>query len=407
MMYSRRVRRPERVATEETLDSTRTERSEPGAENPTRARARLVGVYPPRLHIGIDLDATSRAILGRSPQDPTTAPIFHRTVSRSHFCIEWSGELQTHLGRDLESRNGSRLDGRPLGPGWKPLQPGSVLRIGDVLLVYELGSTLEINDPPEVCRAAIPGDALEIRRLRAHVARAAPDISPALIVGETGTGKERVAAELHRLSRREGEFVAVNCATLGAQLIESQLFGHVKGAFTGAVSDQSGLFRAAEAGTLFLDEIGELPLDLQPKLLRAIQEREIRPVGASRMTRVDVRVVAATHRDLAQAVRAGSFRQDLFARLALWQLSLPPLRHRRGDILSWANRLYELWARCRGLDAASLRFSVEAAERVLLAPWQENLRGLDRFVHEVAASGAVKETLRAEHIPAWTAEAET
>src|SRR5204863_5350836 len=140
----------------------------------------------------------------------------------------------------------------------------------------------------DVERSAVPGDALEIRRLRSRLSRAAPDLSPVLIIGETGTGKEQIAGEVHRRSGRKGPFIPVNCATLGEQLIESQLFGHVKGAFTGATSDQPGLFRAAEGGTLFLDEIGEMPRELQPKLLRAIQEREVRAVGSSKSEKVDV-----------------------------------------------------------------------------------------------------------------------
>lgn len=395
-----------RHAVEDTVDSTRqgSLKTEPGRD--PGAAARLVGVYPPDLQLTVDLDEHP-AVLGRAPDDPTTPPIVHKTVSRSHFRIEWDARSGRHVGCDLDSRNGSEVDARTMRGGWRQLEPGSVLRLGDVLLVYESGRTLDVVDPAEVSREAAPGDAQAIRRLRAHLARAAPDISPALIIGETGTGKERVAAELHRLSGRKGEFVAVNCATFGEQLIESQLFGHVKGAFTGATSDQPGLFRAAEGGTLFLDEIGEMPLELQPKLLRAIQEREVRPLGGARSLTVDVRIVAATHRKLAQKARAGEFRQDLFARLALWQLDLPALRERRSDLLFWVKRLHHIWADSRGVELEPIRFSSRAAQAVLLSPWLENLRGLDRFVHDVAALGSVSEALTRDQLPTWIHEGAT
>ena len=391
------VERPRRFAVEETVDSSRTEPPRArGGES--AARAQLIGVHPRPLRVRLDLDERP-LVLGRAPDDPSSAPIVHRTVSRAHLQIAWDGVR--HVARDLDSRNGSALDGLRLGARWRPLREGSVLRLGDVLLVYERGHELDALDPPEVSRDAIPGESLALRHLRTTVARAAPDISPALLIGETGTGKERLAAELHRLSNRPGELVAVNCATLGAHLVESQLFGHVKGAFTGATSDQPGLFRAAEGGTLFLDEIGEMPLELQPKLLRAIQEKEIRPVGSHREVRVDVRIVAATHRELESRARRGEFRQDLYARLALWRLELPPLRARRSDLLSWVERLHAEWARARGQALRPPSFDPEAATRLLLAPWPENLRGLDRFVHELAALPPGESPVRRHQLPTW------
>lgn len=305
------------------------------------------------------------------------------------------------MARDLGSRNGSAVDGVPLASGWRPLAEGSVLRLGDVVLVYELGQELDPPEPPGISREAVPGLAVRMRRLRGMVARAAPDISPALIIGETGTGKERLAAELHRASGRKGAFVAVNCATFGEQLFESQLFGHVKGAFTGADSDNAGLFRAADGGTLFLDEIGDMPLDVQPKLLRAIQEGEIRPVGSTKPIRVDVRIVGATHHPLPVRVAEGKFRQDLYARLALWQLELPPVRLRRSDILFWIDHLHAMWAEARGMDSSAPRFDADAATALLLAPWKENLRAVDRLVHELASTGATPGVLRRQDLPSW------
>ena len=382
----------------ETVDSTR-QPTEAGASERT-AEGRLRAVFPRDLHAVIDL-GPERVVLGRLPDDPTSPPLVHPTVSRSHFVIEWDSGLQAHVGKDLNSRNGAWVNGRRAKNGWHPLAAGSVLRIGDVLFVYEDGHSLREKDPVEVSRDHVPGHSLGARRVRHQLARAATDISPALIVGETGTGKEKIAHELHRLSGRTGEFVAINCAALGEHLIESQLFGHIKGAFTGATSDQPGLFRTADAGTLFLDEIGEMPLTLQPKLLRAIQEREIRAVGAHRNIKVDVRVVAATHRDLNRLAHIGEFRQDLYARLALWEIQVPSIRSRRSDILYWLDLLQGQWQQERASEPQPpVALHPSAAEALLLADWPENLRGLNRLVHELATRSR-SGPLRAEDLPEW------
>jgi transcriptional regulator with GAF, ATPase, and Fis domain len=235
------------------------------------------------------------------------------------------------------------------------------------------------------------------------VARAAPDPSPALIIGETGTGKELIAAEMHRLSGRRGELVAINCAAISPQLIESQLFGHVRGAFTGAGEANTGLVRAARGGTLFLDEIGELPLELQAKLLRVIQEGEVLPVGGTQATKVDVRVIAATNRDLEADAEAGLFRRDLYARLALWVVRVPPLRERRVDVISWFERLHRRWLERRGRSPAAggtLAFEPNAAEALILNAWPENLRGVDRLVHQ---HGTMTRPLTVADLPPWLA----
>ncbi len=386
------------TSVDETVDSTRHSARSTGDSANTEL-GRLRSVFPQDMRVTIDLGA-SRTVLGRAPEEPSTPPIYHPTTSRAHFALEWDAELRTHVGRDLGSRNGSWIDGEAAGHGWQPLQAGSVLRVGDVILVYETGHTLAEADAPQVCRQAVPGDALAVRQLRAQIARAAPDISPALIIGETGTGKEQVARELHARSGRSGELVAINCATLGEQLIESQLFGHVKGAFTGATETKEGLFKAAAKGSLFLDEIGEMPLSLQPKLLRAIQEREIRALGSTRTEKIDVRIIAATHQNLAAKARSGEFRQDLYARLALWELPVPALRSRRTDVLTWLTHMLGVWSHERDLPLTQVEFSASAAETLVLAQWPENLRGLSRLVHELASSRP-RGPVRAEHLPTW------
>lgn len=322
------------------------------------------------------------------------------TLSRAHLELEWDEPSKTHVARDLGSRNGSSIDGVRLGQGWTPLAPGVVLRAGDVLFVYENSHTLAQADARTVSREAVPGRSLAAKRLRSELARAASDLSPALIFGETGTGKELIAGELHRLSGRSGAFVAVNCATLRPELITSQLFGHVRGAFTGAVQDHPGLFKSAEKGTLFLDEIGELPLELQPKLLRAIQEREIFAVGSTKGERIDVRIVAATHQPLQLKVEREEFRRDLYARLALWEIRVPPLRERRADVLSWVERFDARFRAERDAKTHALRFQPSAAEDLLRAEWKENLRGLDRLVRSI--SDVARETgVSRDDLPSW------
>jgi transcriptional regulator with GAF, ATPase, and Fis domain len=362
--------------------------------------AQLRVVYP-RDEIGTLPLPGGKAVLGRTPE-PDGTRLRHSTVSRRHVEIAWNPRARASVVVDLDSHNGTAVNGVRIEPGSPvTLQYGDVVRIGDVLCVYEHGDGIDVADPPDVSRDHIPGDSAAARLLRAQVARAAADPSPVLIVGATGTGKERVAAELHRGSGRPGELVIVNCAAIPALLFESQLFGHVKGAFTGATSSQAGMFRAADKGTLFLDEIGETPADLQPKLLRAVQEGEIVAVGSSKAERVDVRVVAATNRALDADVERGAFRRDLYARLAMWQVRVPSLSDRRADLLGWFDRLCQAWyARRPERPPATLELDVDAAQALLLSPWRDNLRGLDRLVHELTAREAASQIGIAD-LPPW------
>ena len=219
-----------------------------------------------------------------------------------------------------------------------------------------------------------------MRSLLTRAAAMARVTAPIVIQGETGTGKEVLARVLHASSARGRQgFVAVNCAALPGELLESELFGHVRGAFTGAVSDKSGLFEEAEGGTLLLDEVAELPLPLQAKLLRVLQDGEVRRVGSNRARRADVRVIAATHRDLREQVARGSFREDLFYRLNVFSLTLPPLRERKEDILPIGLQLLEL-------EETKARSFGRDAERALLAyAWPGNIRELSNAVRHAAA----------------------
>jgi DNA-binding NtrC family response regulator len=214
---------------------------------------------------------------------------------------------------------------------------------------------------------------LEMLKLAEHVA---PTDSTVLIQGESGTGKEVVARYIHDLSNRsDGPFLSINCGALPESLLESELFGHVKGSFTGAVRDKQGLFAAARGGTFFLDEVGEMPPSLQVKLLRVLQEREVIPVGATEAIPVDVRIIAATNRDLEEEIRRGNFRSDLFYRLNVIALMLPPLRERRDDLLLLLeNFLQRLGDEARNEPKA---LSQEALDAVMVYEWPGNVRELE------------------------------
>jgi transcriptional regulator with GAF, ATPase, and Fis domain len=371
-----------------------------GATDAAPPPAELHVVYPPDLVTTVAV-GTAKLTVGRQVDDESALPLLHTLVSRKHFAIEWDPVRRVHTGVDLGSSNGSAVDGIPASVKLA-LRDGSVLRVGPALLVYEAPARLPGTDAAQVSREVIPGRAVATRQLRADVARVAPDPSTVLLTGATGTGKEFIAREIHRLSDRAGKLVAVNCAVLNPQLVESQLFGHVRGAFTGAHTDQRGLFREAEGGTLLLDEIGELPLELQPKLLRVLQEKEICPIGGTRNVAVNVRVIAATNRDLAAMVAAGGFRQDLHARLALWEIRVPSLERRRTDLLAWLERLHAQWRASRGLDAAPPPvFETQAAEALLLHSWPDNLRGVDRLVHAIGDAASADRLLALRDLPAW------
>ncbi|AIO37802.1 sigma-54-dependent Fis family transcriptional regulator [Burkholderia sp. AU19243] len=230
-------------------------------------------------------------------------------------------------------------------------------------------------------RPRLLGVSAAIRDVQKQLGRAATSDATVLVTGETGTGKEVAARVLHAASARHaGPFVAVNCAAIPAELLESELFGHRRGAFTGAQADRTGRLVEADGGTLFLDEIGDMPAAMQAKLLRALQEREVTPLGADRPTPVDIRVVAATHRDLAAAVASGTFREDLFYRLNVIPLHLPPLAERVADILPLAAHFLE-----RAAGARPLHLTNDAQRALLGHRWPGNVRELRNVMERVAA----------------------
>ncbi len=244
---------------------------------------------------------------------------------------------------------------------------------------------------------ALVGASAAMQQVYATVEQVGPTDATVLITGQSGTGKEMVARALHQQSpRRDRPFIAVDCAAIPDALIESELFGHARGAFTDAKTARTGLVPEAEGGTIFLDEIADLPLAVQPKLLRVLQERRVRPIGSDAELAVDVRVVAATNRDLEAMVAAREFREDLYYRINVVQLALPPLRVRAGDVLMLAQHFLEHFARMFGRGTTGL--TPEAAERLTRYPWPGNVRELRNAI-ERAVAMANGESLTVEDLP--------
>jgi transcriptional regulator with PAS, ATPase and Fis domain len=252
---------------------------------------------------------------------------------------------------------------------------------------------LEPPAPPECIVARSPA----MRRTLALVERARPSQATVLLTGETGTGKEVLARAVHSGSpRRDRPFVAVNCAAFPDTLLESELFGHTRGSFTGADRDKKGLFELAEGGVLFLDEVGETSPTLQVKLLRVLQEREVRAVGGTRARRIDVRLIAATNRDLGVEVKRGGFREDLYYRLAVFPITVPPLRERREDVLPLAQHFLALHGEREGKPGC--RLSARAAELLLAFAWPGNVRELENEMQRCVALAESGETIDADRL---------
>jgi transcriptional regulator with PAS, ATPase and Fis domain len=303
-----------------------------------------------------------------------------RTVSRFHCEVLVRGN--TIVIRDCGSTNGTLIDGVRIREAEIP--PGTLVRIGGSALRVELGEEpafVEVS--ARTAFGELVGASVELRRVYAVLERLAGSDATVLVQGETGTGKDVLARSLHAASRRaERPFVAVDCGAIPEHLVESELFGHVKGAFTGASSDRRGVFEEADGGTLFLDEIGEMPLALQPKLLRAIESRSIRRVGGTGARAVDVRIIAATNRSLAASINDGSFREDLYYRLAVVEVRLPPLRARRDDIPVLANHFFRLFGGSSDLPAEFIAGLVGRG-------WPGNVRELRNYLERAVSLGTI------------------
>jgi transcriptional regulator with PAS, ATPase and Fis domain len=323
------------------------------------------------------------------------------TVSRLHLILRMEGDRIRVI--DPGSRNGTTVDGTLVRDAYA--RPDSSIVIGaSTLRMRMLSDVVELPLSSNDRFGRLLGKSIPMRRIFAILERVSGTDSTLLVEGETGTGKELVARGVHEASQRaDRPFVVFDCSAVSSTLVESELFGHLRGSYTGAVADRPGAFEDADGGTLFLDEIGELPLDLQPKLLRALEEREVRRLGSNKARRVDVRVVAATNRLLSRAVDHGAFREDLYYRLAVIPIRLPPLRERPEDIPLLV-RHFEAELSARGRPAPPIPEAVVAA--FAAQSWPGNVRELRNAVARVLSLGGVH-VASAEDEPdpyAWTGE---
>ncbi len=329
------------------------------------------------------LPASGRVVLGRSSEADVNLP--HSSVSRRHAVLHLGPAIEIE---DLGSANGTLVGLRALSAGEKvAIALGEPVTIGAISVVVQRGAAM-----PEL---VLEDDAM--RALHQLVERVAPSTINVLVVGETGVGKDVVATRVHdRSNRRDEPLVTINCAAFSESLLESELFGYEKGAFTGAASAKAGLLESAEGGTVFLDEIGELPMALQPKLLRVIEDRQVRRVGALKAREIDVRFIAATNRDLEEEIERGRFRQDLYFRLNGVTLEIPPLRSRVSEIGKLAKAFIASAARDAGRPPPTL---TKDALRLLEGyRWPGNIRELRNFV-ERAVLLAPGPTISPEHLP--------
>ncbi len=253
-----------------------------------------------------------------------------RTVSRHHCELSYTDK--GYLLTDLDSTNGTLLDGKRIVRAY--LQPGSTIKVGQSSLTFSpIDEEIVVEPDSDGVFCGMVGRSMEMRQIFGLIKKIAPMDVSVIIQGETGTGKEMAAKAIHECSaRRKGPFEVLDCGAIPPDLVESELFGHEKGAFTGAISSRPGIFERAHGGTIFLDEIGELRVDLQPKLLRVLENRELRRVGGNDVIEVDVRVIAATHRDLMRQIEEEQFREDLYFRLSVINIQLPALRQRKADL---------------------------------------------------------------------------
>jgi transcriptional regulator with GAF, ATPase, and Fis domain len=363
-----------------------------GAQSEPRVEAETRAVGPAATSVGIQVIVLSgsakgttkplgeRLRIGKAPDNDLV--LADDTVSRAH--CELSRSDAGIKVRDLGSTNGTRVQGARISEAI--VQPGTVLRVGEVELALRPAvRNVEVLPSDKTWFGAAIGQSLAMRTIFGVLERIAKTDATVLLEGETGTGKDVLARALWTESARaQGPFVVVDCGAVSYSLLESELFGHERGAFTGAIAARQGAFELADTGTLFLDEIGELPLDVQPKLLRVLETREFRRVGGNRTLKADVRVVAATKRNLLREVQGGKFREDLYFRLAVVPITVPSLRARREDIPMLAEHILKA-------SGGTLTVPDETMQGLLAHDWPGNVRELrnvlDRAIYMARATG--------------------
>jgi len=334
--------------------------------------------------------------------------IDHPSVSRKHAVLHLGEELVLE---DLGSSNGTRVGGRKLHARERArIVPGELIELGSAMFVVQApgastrGSTVartpdrENGQPPSASTGGVVVHDPAMQQLHRLLGMVAPTSMSVLVRGETGVGKEVVAQTIHRLSpRAAGPFLCLNCAALPEALLESELFGHERGAFSGAVTSKPGLLETASRGTVFLDEIGEMPLPAQAKLLRAVENRQVTRVGGLHPIAIDVRFIAATHRDLEAVVASGAFRQDLYFRLNGISIRIPPLRERAAEILPLAEHFVARAAREMGLPRVGI--SAEVIDVLERQAWPGNIRELKNVMEQAVMFSGGKTDIRVEHLP--------
>jgi transcriptional regulator with GAF, ATPase, and Fis domain len=374
------------------MTALETRAASPGASSPDGAIVVVIGGSAKGQSIHIPGEIGASVKIGKAPENDLVLP--DDTVSRQHLSITRTTEgLQV---RDLGSTNGIKIGGAKVKEAI--VEPGSLIRAGEVELAIRIelkGVEVPASEKDQFGLAL--GASASMRRIFGLLERIAPTNATVLLTGETGTGKDVLARSIHMHSpRSKMPFEVVDCGAVTHTLIESELFGHERGAFTGAVASRAGAFERANGGTLFLDEVGELPLELQPKLLRVLEAREFRRVGGNKQMSVDVRVVAATTRDLPREVERGKFREDLYFRLAVVPIHVPPLRSRPEDIPLLARKVLDAQSDSQGMNIPD-----DAMVSLRAHDWPGNVRELRNILERAAyiARAAGENELRLVGLP--------
>ena len=367
-------------------------------------RCQLVVVEGPSPHIKFDLGKKKIIRIGKKNDNDIV--VNDKTVSRNHMEIEATSD--SYLLRDRNSTNGTFINDMKVKEAF--LSPGDIVTVGNTKIKFQtFDEKVEIEPSKNNFFGEMAGKSRKMRQIFGVLEKISPSLATVVIEGETGTGKELVARAIHNNSlRKDKSFAVFDCSAIAPNLIESELFGHVKGSFTGAIKDRKGAFEEANTGTIFLDEIGELTLDLQPKLLRALEQREIKRVGSTQAVKLDVRVICATNRNLRKEVEEGRFREDLYYRLSVVKIQLPPLRERPDDIPLLIEKILATARYNRKPDGAfyATRVEDDALKILQRYQWPGNVRELNNIL-ERAVSFSENGVINGAHLRFIFSESET